>query len=218
MDSLNTPPTVPRRRSFATYDDALHEGLLVSLKACALTRLRLQIDELARQKQQLTMQALAAGFVEDLEALEYELRPVKAQQDPPTAKIKMPNHNKPRAKRSTWGRRRPPLTHKARVGPSGSRRLRESGSSQWTPRQLHGPNSYGYDTATIRRPPDTPETQTIAPAAVGVPPCDTAPARTPSHASGLMRDMRDQSAHTRVARPRRSPRSSTSSWLAQTWL
>jgi hypothetical protein len=55
------------------------------------------------------------------------------------------------------------------VGPSGSRRLRESGSSQWTPRQLHGPNSYGYDTATIRRPPDTPETQTIAPAAVGVP-------------------------------------------------
>jgi hypothetical protein len=64
---------------------------LVSLKACALTLLRLQFDELARQKQQLTMQALAPGFVEDLEALEYELRPVKAQQDPPTTKIKIPN-------------------------------------------------------------------------------------------------------------------------------
>ena len=50
-----------------------------------------KFDELARQKQQLTMQALAAGFVEDLEALEYELRPVKAQQDPPTTKIKIPN-------------------------------------------------------------------------------------------------------------------------------
>ena len=32
------------------------------------------IGELARQKQQLTMQALAVGFVEDLESLEYELR------------------------------------------------------------------------------------------------------------------------------------------------
>jgi hypothetical protein len=28
----------------------------------------------------------------------------------------------------------------------------------------------------------------------------------------------EQSTHSRVARPRRSPRSSTSSWLAQTWL
>ena len=91
LDSLNTPPTVPRRKSFATYDDALHEGLLVSLKVCALTLLRLQFDELARKKQQLTMQALAAGFVEDMEALEYELRPVKTQQDPPTTKTKIPN-------------------------------------------------------------------------------------------------------------------------------
>jgi len=35
-------------------------------------------------------------------------------------------------------------------------------------------------TAPMRGPPDTPEALTIAPAAVGVPPCDTAPARTPA--------------------------------------
>ena len=89
--SFNTPPTVPRRKASATSDDALHEGStgsLKALKACALTLLGLRFDDLARQKQQLTMQALAAGFVEDLEALEYELRPVKAQQDLPNTTIK----------------------------------------------------------------------------------------------------------------------------------
>ena len=53
-----------------------------------------------------------------MEALEYELRPVKAQQDPPTAKIKMPNHNKPRAKRSTWDTGPPPAATDAQ-GKSG---------------------------------------------------------------------------------------------------
>ena len=35
-------------------------------------------------------------------------------------------------------------------------------------------------TAPTHGPPDTTEAQTIDPAAVGVPPCDTAPARTPA--------------------------------------
>jgi hypothetical protein len=64
------------RKSPATYDDAFHEGSLDSLKACALTLLNLQLDDLARQKQQLTMQALAVEFAEDFAALEDELRPM----------------------------------------------------------------------------------------------------------------------------------------------
>jgi hypothetical protein len=143
LDSLNTPPTVPRRRSFATYDDALHEGLLVSLKACALTRLRLQIDELARQKQQLTMQALASGSSRIWKLSSMNCAPSRPSRirRPPRSRCRTTTSPGRNAAPGTRGRRRPPPTHKARVGPSGSRRLWESGSSQWTPRLRHGPKS-----------------------------------------------------------------------------
>ena len=82
-----------------------------------------KFDELARQKQQLTLQALAVEFAEEMEALEHELRTVKDQRDPPITNIKIPTatttcwdtkrqappkRNKPRAKRSTWDTGPPP--------------------------------------------------------------------------------------------------------------
>jgi hypothetical protein len=49
-------------------------------------------------------------------------------------------------------------------------------------------------TALIRGSPDTPVTLTIAPAEVGVPPCDTAPARTPvSRKLGRVRSLKSRS-------------------------
>jgi hypothetical protein len=49
--------------------------------------LNLQLDDLARQNQQFTMQSLAVEFAEDFAALEDEQRPAKAQQDPSTNKL-----------------------------------------------------------------------------------------------------------------------------------
>jgi hypothetical protein len=89
-------------------------------------------------------------------------------------------HSKPRAKRSSWDTGPPPAATDAQ-GKSGYIR-QPLAVGEWivaVDATAVALLQVEKDTAMIRRPQDTPETLTIAPAAVGIPPCDTAPARTP---------------------------------------
>ena len=104
-------------------------------------------------------------------------RPAQAS---PHRSARAPKHSKPRAKRSSWDTGPPPAATDAQ-GKSGDIR-QPLAVGEWivaVDATAVALLQVEKDTAMIRRPQDTPETLTIAPAAVGIPPCDTAPARTP---------------------------------------
>ena len=104
-------------------------------------------------------------------------RPAQAS---PHRSARAPKHSKPRAKRSSWDTGPPPAATDAQ-GKSGDIR-QPLAVGEWivaVDATAVARLQVEKDTALIRGPPDTPETLTIAPAAVGIPPCDTAPARTP---------------------------------------
>ena len=104
-------------------------------------------------------------------------------------------HSKPRAKCSSWDTGRPPAATDAQ-GKSGYIR-QPLAVGEWivaVDATAVALLQVEKDTAMIRRPQDTPETLTIAPAAVGIPPCDTAPARTPvSRKLGRVRSLKSRS-------------------------